>query len=74
MDGSEILKLLPEIAASTGSTCHSGKTTISPVLRAMKISERIGRGAIRFSLGRYTTKQEIDKAMALLEERIKFSD
>jgi len=74
MDGSEILKLLPEIAASTGSACHSGKTTISPVLRAMKISERIGRGAIRFSLGRYTTKQEIDQAMALLEERIKFSD
>ena len=43
------------IAASTGSARHSGRVELSPVLRAMGISEEVGRGAIRFSLGRSTT-------------------
>ena len=62
-NGHEILGELNNIAASTGSACHSGLTTISPVLKAMKVSEDIGRGAVRFSLGRYTTKEEIDEVI-----------
>lgn len=61
--GHEILDNLNDVAASTGSACHSGLTTISPVLKAMKVSEAIGRGAVRFSLGRYTTKEEIDEVI-----------
>lgn len=72
MDGSDVLGKLPEVAASTGSACHSGVTTISPVLRAMNVNERVGRGAVRFSLGRYTTRQELDRVAALMEERIPF--
>jgi cysteine desulfurase len=56
----EIIDKLEDIAVSTGSACHSGLTTISPVLKAMGVSEEVGRGAIRFSTGRYTTKNEID--------------
>ncbi|PKM50391.1 MAG: cysteine desulfurase NifS [Firmicutes bacterium HGW-Firmicutes-7] len=59
--GAEILaRLGDDVAASTGSACHSGSIAISPVLKAMKVSEDVGRGAIRFSLGRYTTEDEIN--------------
>lgn len=56
----EILSLIPGVAASTGSACHAGSVEMSPVLRAMDISEKIAMGAIRFSLGRGTTREEID--------------
>lgn len=59
-NGYEILDNLDGVLASTGSACHSGLTSISPVLKAMGVSEDIGRGAVRFSLGKYTSKDEID--------------
>ena len=58
--GAEILESMPEIAASTGSACHSGKVELSPVLEAMQVPPEVGAGAIRFSLGRATTADEID--------------
>ena len=61
-NGHEVLAKLPQIAASTGSACDSVKTSLSPVLEAMNVSEDVGRGAIRFSLGRFTTKAEVDLA------------
>src|SRR6267378_2599608 len=57
--GSDILAALEGIAASTGSACHSGRVELSPVLRAMGIPERVGMGAVRFSLGRTTAADEI---------------
>lgn len=66
-NGAQILAALPELSASTGSACHSGSKTISPVLAAMGVEEEIAFGAVRFSVGRYTTKQEIDYAMKLLK-------
>lgn len=70
LDANEILNKIPEIAASTGSACHAGMTTISPVLNAMQVDESTARGAIRFSLGRYTVKDDIDQAIKLLEKVI----
>lgn len=67
-NGHEVLNSLNETAASTGSACHSGLTTISPVLNAMDVSDEIGRGAVRFSLGRYTTKEEIDSVIENLNK------
>lgn len=64
--GSEILVHMPEVAASIGSACHSGEVTLSPVLQAMQVPPRIGMGALRFSLGRMTTQQDIDETVALL--------
>ena len=58
--GAEILGRLPGVAASTGSACHSGSVELSPVLRAMGVAPEIGMGAIRFSLGRTTTREEIE--------------
>jgi cysteine desulfurase len=64
--GADILRQLDGVAASTGSACHSGRIELSPVLAAMGVPERIGMGAIRFSLGRGTTADEIDHVSALL--------
>ncbi|MBI3676961.1 MAG: cysteine desulfurase [Proteobacteria bacterium] len=65
-NGADILARMPQIAASTGSACHSGQIELSPVLRAMKISSEIGMGAIRFSLGRGTTQAEIEEVVRQL--------
>ncbi|MHB1483815.1 MAG: cysteine desulfurase family protein [Saccharofermentanales bacterium] len=69
-NGHEILNQLDDVAASTGSACHSGMTTISPVLSAMGVTDEIGRGVVRFSLGRYTTKVEIDTVIKILNRII----
>jgi cysteine desulfurase len=61
--GAEILAALEGVAASTGSACHSGRVELSPVLRAMGISEHVGMGAVRFSLGRTTTADEITEVV-----------
>jgi cysteine desulfurase len=58
--GAVILEAMPGVAASTGSACHSGQMQLSPVLAAMGVSPEIGVGAIRFSLGRHTTQEEIE--------------
>jgi cysteine desulfurase len=58
--GAEILAQLEGVAASTGSACHAGQVELSPVLKAMGVPPEIGMGAIRFSLGRGTTQEEID--------------
>ena len=60
--GAELLQRLPEIAASTGSACHAGSVTLSPVLAAMGVPPEIGKGAVRLSVGRFTTEDEIDRA------------
>jgi cysteine desulfurase len=66
--GAEILAQLPEVAASTGSACHAGSVELSPVLRAMGISPKVGVGAIRFSLGLDTTAEEIEWVVHRLAE------
>lgn len=55
--GAEILALAPQIAASTGAACT--KKPGSFVLRAMGIEDEVARGAIRFSLSKYNTEQEV---------------
>lgn len=67
--GAELLAMVPEIAASTGSACHEGQVRISPVLAAMGVPEHIARGAVRLSVGRFTMVEEVDQAAALLVER-----
>jgi cysteine desulfurase len=64
--GAEILARLDGVAASTGSACHSGRIELSPVLQAMGVAPHVGMGAIRFSLGRATTRDEIDAALERL--------
>jgi cysteine desulfurase len=68
LEAEAILLLLSEqgVCASAGAACSSGSLEPSHVLRAMSIEDRIAHGAIRFSLSRYTTEDEIDRTLALL--------
>lgn len=65
--GAALLEKIPALAASTGAACHSGEVELSSVLKAMGVPPDIGMGAVRFSLGRYTTREEIERAVELIE-------
>jgi cysteine desulfurase len=68
--GADILAAMPDVAASTGSACHAGEVTLSPVLQAMKVVPDIGMGAIRFSLGRNTTEGDVDEVVRQLGQAV----
>ncbi|RKD25077.1 cysteine desulfurase NifS [Ammoniphilus oxalaticus] len=68
--GQDILKKLPEVAASTGAACDSGQVQLSSVLKEMKVEPRVGMGTIRFSLGRYTTLEQIEHVVESLVNTI----
>lgn len=67
-----LLILLSErgVCASAGAACSSGSFEPSHVLQAMGIDPKIAHGAIRFSLSRFTTAAEIDRAVGVLAEVI----
>lgn len=66
IDGNALLAAVPEVAASTGSACHAGETEPSAVLLAMGIPPAEAVGAVRLSLGRLTTEDEIERAAEAL--------
>lgn len=66
--GTEVLSALPGVAASTGSACHAGSVSLSPVLNAMGVPTAEGIGAVRFSLGRMTTWEELEQVLRLLSK------
>lgn len=68
-NGAKILEDLPQICASTGSACHDRKG--SHTLLAMKISQEISEGTIRFSLGKYTNEEEIEKVLEIFTQYFK---
>lgn len=65
VSGAELLAAAPEIMASTGAACHVGGA-VSHVLAAMGLSRQRAMGAVRLSLGRYTTEIEVDQAAEIL--------
>jgi cysteine desulfurase len=64
--GHAILSRMDGLAASTGSACHDGSHAFSSVLQAMGVPESVGLGAIRFSLGRNSTLEEVRSVVAQL--------
>ena len=70
MVGADVLAALDGVAAAVGSACHSGRVELSPVLAAMGVPEKVGMGAVRFSLGRATTEAEIDAVVGRLEASV----
>lgn len=71
VDSNSLLAALPEVAASTGSACHAGETEPSAVLLAMGTLREQALGAVRFSLGRGSTSEEVDQAVIYLVERLR---
>jgi cysteine desulfurase len=63
--GNDLLAAVPDVAASTGSACHAGSMQISPVLAEMRVPKEAAIGAVRFSLGRETTRSEIEAVVEM---------
>ena len=63
IDAQSLLSALTAIAVSSGSACTSGNIEPSYVLKAIGVSDGLARSALRFSLGRFTTVEEIDFAI-----------
>ena len=62
---------LDGIAASAGAACHTGTVKVSAVLSAISLHTKYAMGTIRFSVGKYTTEAEINKASEIIIEAVK---
>ncbi|WMY97028.1 MAG: IscS subfamily cysteine desulfurase [Arsenophonus sp.] len=68
--GKSLIMELEDLAVSSGSACTSGSLEPSYVLQALGINDNLAYNAIRFSFGRFTTKEEIDYAIFLINDVI----
>ncbi len=66
--GREVLERAEGVLASTGSACHSGVDTPAATLLAMGVSPDVALGAVRLSLGRSTTREQVHAAVAIVGE------
>jgi cysteine desulfurase len=71
LEANNILASLHTVAASPGAACHSNEVKISHVLKAMKVPVSYAMGTVRFSLGRFTTSEEIDLAVEEIKKVIR---
>ncbi|MBU9812474.1 IscS subfamily cysteine desulfurase [Rahnella perminowiae] len=71
VEGESLIMALKDLAVSSGSACTSASLEPSYVLRALGLSEELAHGSIRFSLGRWTTEEEIDYAIALVVKSVR---
>eukprot|EP00850_Spirogloea_muscicola_P021480 SM000251S08811 [mRNA] locus=s251:57895:60343:+ [translate_table: standard] len=63
-------QVLPEVACSAGSACHSGHYSISPVLVAMNVPQHLAQCTLRLSTGRYTAEDEVDQAITTIARAV----
>lgn len=70
VDGDSLIKELNDIAVSSGSACTSASLEPSYVLRGLGCSDELARSAIRFSVGRFTTEEDVDFTIELLRNKI----
>jgi len=70
VEGESLLMGIKDVAVSSGSACTSASREPSYVLRALGRSDELAHSSIRFSVGRFTTEQDIDFTVALLKEKV----
>ncbi|MBI3903012.1 MAG: IscS subfamily cysteine desulfurase [Nitrosomonadales bacterium] len=70
VEGESMIMAVKDLAVSSGSACTSASLEPSYVLRALGRSDELAHSSIRFSVGRFTTVEEVDYAVALLKDKI----
>ncbi|MCF0252972.1 MAG: IscS subfamily cysteine desulfurase [Duodenibacillus sp.] len=70
IEGESLMMAVKDLAVSSGSACTSASLEPSYVLRALGIDDELAHSSIRFSLGRFTTEEEVDFAVKLLAEKV----
>ena len=70
VEGESLVMAIKEVAVSSGSACTSASLEPSYVLRALGRSDELAHSSIRFTIGRYTTLEEIDFTVDLLLRKI----
>jgi len=70
VEGESLIMAIKDIAVSSGSACTSASLEPSYVLRALGRSDELAHSSIRFTLGKYTTEQEIDYAVNLVKTKV----
>ena len=70
VEGESLIMALKDLAVSSGSACTSASLEPSYVLRALGLNDELAHSSIRFSFGRFTTEEEIDYAIELIQNAI----
>ncbi|GAA4896739.1 IscS subfamily cysteine desulfurase [Ferrimonas pelagia] len=70
VEGESLIMALKDLAVSSGSACTSASLEPSYVLRALGLNDEMAHSSIRFSIGRFTTEEEVDHAIAVINESI----
>ncbi|TNH08558.1 IscS subfamily cysteine desulfurase [Testudinibacter sp. TR-2022] len=70
VEGESLMMSLSDLAVSSGSACTSASLEPSYVLRALGLNDELAHSSIRFSIGRYTTEEEVDYAIELVKKAV----